>query len=160
MKPRDEVRATTIVRTSPERAFAIFTDEIDAWWQRGPRFRFLLDAEGELAFEEGPEGRQLVERARDGQCFNVGRVIAWEPPTRLAFEMGARAFADAETTSVEVSFAAESGGTRVSVVHGGWAAIAAGHPVRHGLDEQAWAAMMGLWWTDLLQAADRYARPR
>src|SRR5690606_39228748 len=60
--PRSEpepelVRVTTIVPVDPALAFALFTDEVDAWWRRGPRYRF---GDGALRFEPPPRGR-LVE---------------------------------------------------------------------------------------------------
>ena len=49
-----------------------FTDEIDLWWRRGPRFRFLTESEGTLRFEPGA-GRRLVETAAgDGSEFIGG----------------------------------------------------------------------------------------
>jgi hypothetical protein len=42
--------------------------------------------------------------------------------------------------------------THVTVVHRGWAAIRADHPVRHGQPVPAFLRMMGLWWGDQLTA--------
>ena len=35
----DEARATVGVAVAPERAFEIFTQQVDLWWRRGRRFR-------------------------------------------------------------------------------------------------------------------------
>lgn len=47
MKP-EFARVTTLVEVDPAEAFEVFTREIDAWWKRGPRYRF---ASGALRFE-------------------------------------------------------------------------------------------------------------
>jgi uncharacterized protein YndB with AHSA1/START domain len=157
----DRITATTIVRVPPDVAFEVFTDEIDAWWRRGPRFRWLLDAEGRLRFEGG-EGGRLVEVRDDAteEGFEVGRILVWKPAERLVFEMGARAFERGQTTEVEITFERVDGGTRVRVEHRGWEAIPADHPARHGLDDTAFVAVMGSWWGELLVAARAYSEER
>jgi len=37
--PGDQARVTVTVAVPPGEAFRIFTQEIDQWWRRGPRFR-------------------------------------------------------------------------------------------------------------------------
>jgi len=145
MKPADRVRVTTVVAVNPRDAFEVFTDEIDRWWRRGPRFR-----DGTLRFEGGPEGR-LVEISDEGPgaVFEVGRVLAWEPGSRLQFEWRGRNFAPDEVTEVEVLFEPTGSGTRVTLEHRGWAKLPPGHPVRHGLTGQAFVDKIGLWWGEL-----------
>ena len=151
------VTVTTTVAVPPAAAFAVFTEHIDAWWRRGPRFRWLVSGEGVLAFEGGADGR-LVERAPDGEAFEIGRVLAWEPGERLAFAFRARAFAPDESTDVDVRFEpTERGGTRVVVRHGGWDAIRPDHPARHGFNGTAFVSFIGVWWSDLLVAQRAFA---
>ncbi|HKJ23723.1 MAG TPA: SRPBCC domain-containing protein [Myxococcota bacterium] len=162
MTRSDEVvRASTVVAAAPDDAFRLFTDEVDAWWRRGPRFRFRPGADGVMRFE-GEAGGRLVEAfdAAGEDVYEVGRILAWEPPGRLCFEFRARAFAPGETTRVEIRFEAVAQGTRVVVEHAGFEAFAADHPVRHGLVGPAFGAMMGSWWADLLLAARRRAAER
>ncbi|MGI9592294.1 MAG: SRPBCC domain-containing protein [Myxococcota bacterium] len=149
------IRATTLVAVDPATAFAVFTREIDAWWRRGPRFRWLTAGEGRLRFEPGVGGR-LVEQHGDDE-FEVGRVRVWEPAKRLVFEFRARSFEPGQVTEVDVAFAAEGEETRVTVEHRGWEELAADHPARHGLDAGALRSLMGVWWADLLVSARRYA---
>jgi len=59
---------------------------------------------------------------------------------------------------VEVRFQAVDGGTRVTLEHRGWGALRADHPVRHGLEGEAFGSMIGLWWAELLQSLGRRAR--
>ena len=60
-----------------------------------------------------------------------------------------------QATRVEVRFEADGDGSRVTVEHSGWDGLADDHPVRHGMDPDAFGDMMGLWWADLLNAARR-----
>jgi hypothetical protein len=151
----DEIRATTRVAVEPAVAFEVFTREIDLWWRRGPRFRFLTAGEGRLRFEPGVGGR-LVEEG-EGDVYEVGRVRVWEPAERLVFEFRARSFAPGDVTEVEVVFQPEGAGTRVTVEHRGWESLADDHPARHGLEAGALRGLLGVWWADLLVAARRHA---
>ena len=145
----DAVTVTTCVAVDPTTAFTVFTDEIDRWWRRGPRYRFV-DGHGTLAFTEG----RLVERGPAGS-HEVGRVLQWEPGVRLSFECRAKSFAAGEFTIVEVSFAVEGEGTRVTVVNRGWDKLPAAHPAKAGYEGGAFTAMIGLWWGDLLLPLQR-----
>lgn len=159
MSDRDAVQVTTRVEVDPQRAFRLFTEDVDLWWRRGPRFRWDPEREGRLRFEPGVGGRFVeVYDEAGADVFEVGRIRVWDPPKRLVFDFRARAFAPGETTEVEVRFEPEGGGTRVSVEHRGWGAFAPDHPVRHGLDAVAFRSMMSLWWADLVTAARRHAR--
>jgi len=145
----ERARVTTFVSVDPREAFDVFTREIDAWWRRGPRYRFG-SGQGTLRFEGGPGGRLVEVLAGERKEFEVGRVLAWEPGARLAFEWRARNFAPGEITEVEVTFEGAEGGTRVVLEHRGWEQIAAKHPVRHGLAGTAFSDMIGLWWGELM----------
>lgn len=154
MSRTDRVKVTTVVAVDRRTAFRVFTEETDAWWKRGPRFRFALDREGVVRFEPGAGGRLLeVFDEASGDAYEVGRVLAWEPPARLAFQFRPRAFGPAEATEVHVRFETVEAGTRVTVEHRGWDAIPADHPARHGLVGPAFTGMMGLWWGEQLVAA-------
>ena len=149
MRASERARVTTFVQVDPRDAFEVFTQEIDAWWRRGPRYRFG-GGEGMLRFEGGAGGRLVEVLPGEHQEFEIGRVLSWEPGARLAFEWRARNFAPGEITHVEVTFEPVEGGTRVVLEHRGWDEIAAKHPVRHGLTGTAFTDMMGLWWGELL----------
>ena len=154
----DRVCVTTSVGADPHTAFRIFTEEVDAWWRRGPANRFGGAREGRLRFEPGVGGR-LVEAFGDapGDLYEVGRVRVWEPGARLVFEFRALAFEPGESTEVEVRFEADAGGTRVTLEHRGWGALRAGHPARHGLEGPALEGMLGLWWAEQLLGLRRRA---
>lgn len=40
------VRVSTIIAVDPQEAFRIFTEEVDLWWKRSPRFRVSSDPKG------------------------------------------------------------------------------------------------------------------
>jgi uncharacterized glyoxalase superfamily protein PhnB len=103
----DAVRAHVDVRVAPADAFRIFTEEIDAWWVRGPaNFYDGARARG-MRLEPGVGGRflQVNTGAEDRE---LGCITAWEPGTRLAYETG-------DGATVEVRFEPAADGTRVTV---------------------------------------------
>ena len=105
------VRVSTYVAVDPELAFKIFTEEIDAWYQRGPHaFQNPRKAVG-VRFEPGVGG-QLLEVHDDGSGRTMGTVTAWEPGRRLAFT-------DRRGTEVEVTFDRVGTETRVTLEHRG-----------------------------------------
>ncbi len=158
----DVVVVTTTVAVPPDVAFEAFTEEVDLWWRRGPRFRWLVEGRGRLRFEPCEGGRLIEEAIEPGrEHIVVGEVRVWKPGERLELEVRDRANAWGETTTVEIEFAAEGARTRVTVRHRGFGRLAADHPVRRGLGVgPAFDAMMGLWWGDLLTVFGAHLRPR
>jgi len=151
MSGAEKIVVTTVVAADPTTAFEVFTTEVDSWWKRGPRFRPSVLQGGVLRFEPGVGGR-LLETYEDQSTFLFGRVTAWEPGQRLAFELFARAFRPGESTQVEVRFEAVGNHTQVTVEHRGWERFPEEHPARHGLGDSAFSDVMSVWWADLLVA--------
>jgi uncharacterized protein YndB with AHSA1/START domain len=148
------VRVSTVVAVAPEEAFRVFTEDVDLWWKRSPRFRVSADPKGTLRFEPG-EGGRLVETGDDleqGQ-YEFGRVLVWKPAEQLVFEFRAKANVLGEESEVDVSFEKTAEGTRVTVVQTGWEDLPADHPARHGLGNDAMFDMLSLFWADLLSSA-------
>ncbi|MGH0034682.1 MAG: SRPBCC domain-containing protein [Myxococcota bacterium] len=155
MTADDRVRVTTRVDVAPEVAFEVFTDEIDAWWRRGPRYRFRPDRDGRLCFVRGADGdRRLLEVYDDdpGDPYLVGRVLVWKQPERIVFEWRGNAFRPGQVTEVDVRFERDGEHTRMTLEHRGWDALPPDHPARHGLEGPAFSGMMGLWWGEQLVA--------
>jgi uncharacterized protein YndB with AHSA1/START domain len=152
--PGDQARVSVVVAVPPEEAFRVFTEEIDRWWRRGPRYRVAGQRRGIIHLEPRAGGRlfESFEAGAGTRVFETGRVTAWEPPARLVFEWRAFNFAPGEATEVEVTFAAAAGGTLVCVTHRGWSQIRKDHPARHGLDVAPFIRTMALWWSDLATA--------
>jgi uncharacterized protein YndB with AHSA1/START domain len=148
MTSTDRIKVSTFVAVAPADAFEIFTQDIDRWWRRAPRFRDKPDA-GVIRFEGTPE-RRLVEADASGACFEIGRVRIWEPGKRLVFGWRNRQFAEAESSEVEVRFDPTPGGTTIALEHRGLTALPKGHPLRGGLDGEAFEAFVGYYWAELL----------
>jgi uncharacterized protein YndB with AHSA1/START domain len=156
---QDQARASVRVQVDRERAFRLFTEEIDLWWRRGYKYRVAGKARGIIALEPRVGGRLFESFEVDGETRVTvsGQVIAWEPPARLVFAWRAVNFAPSESTEVEVLFEPDGDSTLVTVTHRGWSKIRPDHPARHGLAPAAFLRMMGLWWADLLSSARVHA---
>jgi uncharacterized protein YndB with AHSA1/START domain len=154
----DAVTVSVDIEVEPEFAFAVFTRELDTWWARGPRYRFLAPYQGTLVLEPGVGGRLLhVADQAAGRVFVVGAVEVWEPPHRLALTWRLPNFTPDQATRVSVSFEPAGDGTRIRVTHSGWDAVPGEHPARHGLAGRDFVLMRGQWWGDVLTAAKRHA---
>ena len=108
MSQPDSVNASIDVAVDPQTAFKIFTEEIDAWWERGPHN--FWDGGRALAtrFEPGVGGRYLeVYDDATGDVLEIGHITLWEPGSRLMWRMSH------DDTEVDVRFEATAGGTRV-----------------------------------------------
>jgi uncharacterized protein YndB with AHSA1/START domain len=150
----DQARVSLRVAAPRDLAFTVFTEEIDAWWRHGKRYR--LGERSVMRLEPGVGGRlvETVTRKAGEREYEMGRVTAWEPPARLVIEWRASNFTERDpSTEVEVTFERAIGhsgeGTLVTLEHRGWSAIRADHPVRHGEEARAFLASMGRWWGDL-----------
>lgn len=158
----DLVAVSATVATDPAEAFAIFTQETDRWWRRGPKFRIAGREPGLLRFEPWLGGRLMeeFESPSGPQVFTQGKITVWRPPERFRFEWRGVNFAPGESTHVDVIFEAVPIGTRVTVRHSGWAALRPDHPVRQGQPPPAFLRILGLWWGDLMTSFRELASER
>jgi len=113
------IRRSIHVNASPERAFDVYTRGIESWWP--------LETHSIRGMRHGLRPEELHLELRDGGRFyertegvehEWGRVLTYAPPHRIVIEW--RVNPDNPPTEVDVTFAAEDGGTRVEVVHSGW----------------------------------------
>jgi uncharacterized protein YndB with AHSA1/START domain len=157
--PGDQARVSVLVEIEPAAAFRIFTEEIDAWWRRGMKYRIAGNRRGVVHLEAGVGGRlfESFESKSGTRVIETGRVTVWEPPARLVFEWRAANFAPTESTEVEVRFDPSTSGTLVTVTHRGWSRIRADHPARHGLEVAAFIRSTGLWWGELMTSLREHA---
>lgn len=150
----DQARVSVRVEVPPAEAFRVFTEEIDAWWRTGARYR--IGKNRSVVHLECKPGGKLFERfdtaAGTPKTVETGQVLAFEPPKRLLLEWRAVNFAPDERTEVEVTFEPSPSGTLVTVRHYGWSKLRPDHPVRHGQDVPAFIATMGTWWGGLMSA--------
>jgi uncharacterized protein YndB with AHSA1/START domain len=148
---RSRVLVALRVAAPATRAFAAFTDEIGEWWCPNGLFRFTDRAGGRLAFEPDPPQR-LVEIGSEGERFEIGPVIVWDPPHRLVFGWRQEGFPPDRSTEVSVRFDAVEQGTRVTVEHFGWDAIPPEHAARHGFPLSPFQQRLAEWWQALLRS--------
>jgi uncharacterized protein YndB with AHSA1/START domain len=133
------------VKASPERAFAVFVEEIGAWWRPNRLFQTTPRPPGRLAFEGG-EGGRLVETLAGGKVFEIGRILAWAPPERLVFSWRQASFPPDLATEVEVRFEAVGEETRISIEHRGFDRVPADSAARHGFPDPALLARLAEFW--------------
>ena len=108
MSQPDRVHASIEVAVDPQTAFKIFTEEIDAWWERGPHNFWDGGRAVAKRFEPGVGGRYLeVYDDATGDLLEIGRITLWEPGKRLVWRMSH------DDTEVEVKFETIPNGTRV-----------------------------------------------
>lgn len=116
------VERTVNVEASPEVAFKIYVEEIDQWWPwQGAQFRYTFagpDREPDHILFEAQEDGRFYEIFADGTTYDIGRVIAYEPPDRLVYTWQDPDWAGA--TTIEVMFAAQGEGTLVTLRHWGF----------------------------------------
>ena len=115
VRPGDQARATVTVAVAIDEAFRVFTQEINVWWRRGPRFRNArgpASDQGIICLEPRVDGRVFESYVLNGAetVVEMGRVTEWLPPERLVFRWRASNFASGEHTEVEVQFASLDSG--------------------------------------------------
>jgi len=141
------IRRAITVEAAPDRAFAVFTEDLAAWWPSEYTWS------GEVLETIGIEPRE------GGHCFEIGpggfrsdwgTVLRWAPPGRLAFawQISPERVPEpnpARASEVEVRFEPEGeAGTRVELEHRGFARHGEGaEDYRTGLDSPAgWTLLL------------------
>ena len=112
------VRKSISVAAAPDRAFHVFTAGMSRWWIKSHSIN--KSPIKDIVIEPRAGGR-WYERGDDGSTCDWGRVLSWEPPTRLllSWEITADWKHDPNLkTEVEVRFVAEGkDATRVELEH-------------------------------------------
>jgi len=114
----NSLRKVVTVHAPSEVAWQVFTEKIGTWWPLATHK--IGSAKAVDAVIEPRVGGRWYERGDDGSTCDWGRVLAWEPPSRLvlSWEISADWQHDPTLqTEVEVRFIAEGSGTRVELVH-------------------------------------------
>jgi uncharacterized protein YndB with AHSA1/START domain len=118
------VHKSITVATSQQQAFDMFTSGMTDWWLReSHRIGAVVP---EAVVVEPRSGGRWFERAPDGTECDWGRVLEWEPPSRvlLAWHLDADWQYDpepAKSTRIDVQFLTEGPETtRVELVHSGF----------------------------------------
>ena len=103
------VTETIEVAAGRDRAFHVFTAEMDTWW---PAEHHIVEGELERMVVEPRAGGHIVDVATNGNECRWARVLAYEPPNRLVFSwdinLSWQIETDpAKTSEVEVRFTAQ-----------------------------------------------------
>jgi uncharacterized protein YndB with AHSA1/START domain/uncharacterized protein YciI len=116
------IRREIVVAGDPATAFAVFTEQIGSWWPLGDLS--VHGAGAAVSFTGG-----TIVESKPGEPDAIwGRVLAWEPPRRIAFtwhpgqpiEPGS----DTPVSRVTVTFVPAGAGTLVRLEHAGWESFA------------------------------------
>ena len=114
----EPVRKSVRVAVSPQRAFEVFTAGVGRWW---PKSHHIGSAELDTQVIEPKAGGRWFERGVDGAECEIGKVLAWEPPSRLVLGWQLNAdwkFDPDLVTEVEVRFLPDgANATRVELEH-------------------------------------------
>ena len=112
------VRKSIRVNASAAHAFDVFTSGLGRWW---PRDKGIGKMPMKTAVMETHLGGRWYELAEDGTQTKVGRIIAWEPPTRfvVTWDINSQWKPDETISSeVEVKFIPEgANATRIELEH-------------------------------------------
>jgi uncharacterized protein YndB with AHSA1/START domain len=137
------IRRSVTVRAPLERAFDVFTRQMQTWWPlethsiRAGRDKRPPE---ELHLEPRAGGR-FYEKTGDEE-HRWGNVLVCEPPHRIVFEWQVNPSRPA--TEVEVTFTALEAGTRVDLVHRGWERLADAEEARSGYaSDDGWNRVLG-----------------
>jgi len=107
---------TVRVKAAPARAFELFVSHIGKWWPRG-----IGKAPHAAVIIEPGVGGRWFERDAEGIETHWGKVLSWDPPSRLVLAWqinSAWRFDPGLITEVELTFLpAEEGGTLVTLEH-------------------------------------------
>jgi uncharacterized protein YndB with AHSA1/START domain len=141
------VRHSIVVQAPQDRAFAVFTEGMSAWW---PLDSHVIGEKPVAdAVIEPRAGGRWFERAESGSECDWGRVLAWEPPHRLvlAWQISPDWRYDPEIhTEVEVRFHPEDERrTRVELEHRGLEAFGERAEEMRGVfgSEGGWPGLLG-----------------
>ncbi len=141
---------TVQVKAAPARAFELFAKHMEQWWPKGG----TIGAAPHVAIIMEPRaGGRWFERDAEGRETPWGKVLAWEPPSRLllAWQINAQwKYQPDFETELELTFApAEGGGTKVRLEHR--------NLERFGADAPRIAEMLRGGWPTRVAGFARYA---
>ncbi len=139
----EPVRKSVTVPLRPDQAFRLFAEGMGGWWPgashsvsagRGGRPRAIVVTPG--------KGGHITEETADGGRARWATITAYEPGSRLAFDWHLGRDED-EPTQVEVTFTPVDAGTRVDLVHDGFAARGAEAMAARDSYQGGWAYVLG-----------------
>jgi uncharacterized protein YndB with AHSA1/START domain len=136
------IRRNVTVSWGADTAFRRFTQEFGKWW---PAMSHSVGGTcvARIVFE-CRAGGSIFEEHVDGRRFGWGRVLEFEPPSRVKFTWHPSREA-AAAQEVEVTFTPGADGTRVELVSDKWERWGKNaHRARKGYDV-GWGYLLNLW---------------
>jgi len=120
----EPIRLTARVPLDPERAFDLFTAGMGTWWPLNDYSRAVNELAGTGVTASSLElqarhGGEILEHLSDGRVLPWGSVVEWDRPGRVAMAWHPHSLPEPPTL-LEVSFAADEGGTMLRLVHRDW----------------------------------------
>lgn len=119
-----------------DRAFDIFTRDINRWWPRDRHSVSAMDhgATAQAITLEPQVGGAITETGHDGTLHRWGTVTTFDPHDQLTLAWHINSPAE-EATIVDIRFEPLSNGTRVTLSHHGWEVLGArAEAMRDGYD--------------------------
>jgi uncharacterized protein YndB with AHSA1/START domain len=114
----NSVSKVVSVQAPPEVAWRVFTQRMGTWW---PLAHYKIGKANAVdAVIEPQVGGRWYERGDDGSTCDWGRVLVWEPNTRLVLTWDITAdwqFDPELGTELEIRFVPDGKGTRVELQH-------------------------------------------
>jgi uncharacterized protein YndB with AHSA1/START domain len=139
------VRKQVRVAAPPQRAFEIFTSGMGRWWPKG---HSIGSSPQQDVIIEPRAGGVWKERGEDGSEAIWGKVLAWDPPTRvlLGWQLSPQWQYDANMlTELEIRFTADGQGTLVELEHRMEGYGEAAEPMRQQMEgPEAWEGLLKL----------------
>jgi uncharacterized protein YndB with AHSA1/START domain len=149
MQDNNTIHKEIFVNASQAHAFKVFAEQFSTWW---PASHHIGASELDRVIIEPQPGGRWYERGTDGVETMWGKVLAYEPPSRLllTWQISEQwSYDQALVTEVAVTFASQNGGTLVTLEHRNldrYGAVAEAH--KAGLDgEGGWGALMQMFAT-------------
>ena len=135
----EPIRLSFEVRCPPAHAFATWTERTSTWW---PGSHTVSGAAGLAVLFEGRVGGRIYERTSAGEEHDWGKILAWEPPHRLAYLWHLKAD-PMDATEVEIRFV-EAGETmtRVEIEHRGWERVREDGEGRRDANRGGWGSLL------------------
>jgi len=135
----EPIRLSIEVGCPTDRAFWVWTEQIDRWW---PADHTVTGTDDLVVVLEPRTGGRIFERTPGGIEHDWGEITLWEPPSRLGYLWHLRRDR-ADATEVEIRFApAGEDRTRVDIEHRGWEALGAEGETWRDRNRGGWATLL------------------
>jgi DNA-binding transcriptional ArsR family regulator/uncharacterized protein YndB with AHSA1/START domain len=134
------VTKSFVVKLPIESAFHLFTTDVGRWWPL--KTHSVFGDEATTCIVDAQVGGRFYEVHQDGRQSEWGRVLAWEPPHRLACTW--HPGRGPETAQeLEITFEEAPDGTQVTLVHTGWERLSGDGPATRANYDTGWDFVLG-----------------